>query len=48
MAESGPVRDLYRAILQVGVAYYHITRGNHAGGLRMLRRCVQWFVCPAG
>ncbi len=44
MAESGPVRALYRAILQVGIAYYHITRGNHAGGLRMLRRCVQWFV----
>jgi hypothetical protein len=43
MAESGPVRDLYRAILQVGVAYYHITRGNHAGGLKMLRRSAQWF-----
>jgi predicted metal-dependent hydrolase/CheY-like chemotaxis protein len=43
MAESGPVRELYRAILQVGIAYYHITRGNHAGGLKMLRRCVQWF-----
>jgi predicted metal-dependent hydrolase/CheY-like chemotaxis protein len=43
MAESGPVRDLYRAILQVGIAYYHITRGNHEGGLKMLRRCVQWF-----
>ena len=43
MAESGPVRDLYRAILQVGIAYHHITHGNHEGGLRMLRRCVQWF-----
>ncbi len=43
MAEKGPVRELYRAILQVGVAYYHITRGNHAGGLKMLRRSVQWF-----
>jgi predicted metal-dependent hydrolase len=43
MAESGPVRELYRAILQVGIAYYHVTRGNHAGGLKMLRRCVQWF-----
>jgi len=43
MAESGPVRELYRAILQVGVAYYHITRGNHAGGLKMLQRSVQWF-----
>jgi uncharacterized protein len=42
MAETGPVRELYRAILQVGVAYYHITRGNHAGALKMLRRSVQW------
>lgn len=43
MAETGPVRELYRAVLQVGVAYYHITHGNHAGGLKMLRRVVQWF-----
>ncbi len=43
MAERGPVRELYRAILQVGVAYYHVTRGNHAGALRMLQRSVQWF-----
>lgn len=43
LAETGPVRELYRAILQVGVAYYHITRGNHAGGVKMLQRCVQWF-----
>ncbi|NLF78800.1 MAG: DUF309 domain-containing protein [Chloroflexi bacterium] len=42
MIENGPVRELYRAILQVGVAYYHITRGNHAGALKMLRRSVQW------
>lgn len=43
MHESGPVRNLYRVVLQVGVAYYHITRGNHAGGLKMLRRVEQWF-----
>ena len=43
MEEPGPVRELYRAILQVGVAYYHITRGNHVGALKMLRRSVQWF-----
>jgi predicted metal-dependent hydrolase len=42
MAEPGPVRELYRAILQVGVAYYHLTRGNYNGGLKMLRRSVQW------
>lgn len=43
MEETGPIRELYRAVLQVGVAYYHISRGNHAGGLKMLRRTVQWF-----
>jgi hypothetical protein len=38
----GPVRDLYRAILQVGVAYYQIERGNHRGALKMLLRSLQW------
>ncbi|MCA9915548.1 MAG: DUF309 domain-containing protein [Anaerolineae bacterium] len=39
-----PVRDLYRAILQVGVAYYQIERGNYRGALKMLQRSVQWLV----
>lgn len=39
---QGPVRDLYRAILQVGVAYYQIERGNYRGALKMLQRSVQW------
>lgn len=42
MVESGPVRDLYRAILQVGIAYYQITRGNGRGAHKMLLRSVQW------
>jgi hypothetical protein len=42
MDTEGPVRDLYRAILQVGVAYYQIERGNHRGALKMLLRSVQW------
>jgi predicted metal-dependent hydrolase len=41
---EGPVRDLYRAILQVGVAYYQIERGNHRGALKMLLRSVQWLL----
>ncbi len=41
MDEPGPVRDLYRAILQVGVAYYHITRGNPRGARKMLLRSLQ-------
>ncbi len=39
---ASPVRDLYRAILQVGVAYYQIERGNYRGALKMLQRSVQW------
>jgi predicted metal-dependent hydrolase len=39
-----PVRDLYRAILQVGVAYYQIERGNYRGALKMLQRSVQWLL----
>ena len=39
---TSPVRDLYRAILQVGIAYYQIQRGNHRGALKMLQRSVQW------
>lgn len=42
MQTKGPVRDLYRAILQVGVAYYQIKRGNHRGARKMLQRSAQW------
>lgn len=41
--ETGPVRDTYRAILQVAVAYYQIQRGNYNGALKMFLRMVQWF-----
>lgn len=44
MTEQGPVRDLYRAILQVGVAYYQVTRGNLRGARKMLLRSIQWLV----
>ena len=44
MKTDGPVRDLYRAVLQVGVAYYQIERGNYRGALKMLQRSVQWLV----
>lgn len=39
---NGPIRDMYRAILQVGVAYYQIENGNYRGALKMLQRSVQW------
>jgi hypothetical protein len=44
MKTEGPVRDLYRAVLQVGVAYFQIQRGNYRGALKMLQRSVQWLV----
>jgi hypothetical protein len=42
MAEPGPVRQLYQGVLQVGIAYYQITRGNGRGALKMLLRSIQW------
>jgi uncharacterized protein len=41
-AETGPVRELYRGILQVGVAYYHILRGNYPGAVKMFFRSHTW------
>lgn len=41
-AERRPVRDLYRGILQIGVACYQIERGNGRGALKMLDRAVRW------
>ncbi|MCS6872710.1 MAG: DUF309 domain-containing protein [Anaerolineae bacterium] len=43
MTETRPIRNLYRAILQVSVAYYHILRGNYDGAHKMFLRAVQWF-----
>jgi predicted metal-dependent hydrolase len=44
MHETAPVRDLYRAILQVGVGYYQIERGNYRGALKTLQKSVQWLM----
>ncbi len=43
MTEPGPVRELYRVILQVGIAYYQIERGNYWGAHKMFLRTMQWF-----
>jgi len=40
--DEGPGRDLYRAILQVAVAYLHIERGNYPGAMKMFLRLRQW------
>ena len=41
--EKGPARELYRAILQVGIAYYQIQRHNYNGAHKMFLRTQQWF-----
>ncbi|GMV86782.1 MAG: hypothetical protein AMXMBFR80_26370 [Dehalococcoidia bacterium] len=35
--EHGPVRDLYKGLIQVAAAFVHITRGNYAGAERLCR-----------
>lgn len=38
MKTDPPERDLYQGILQIGLAYYQITRGNYRGALKMFQR----------
>jgi len=38
MKTESPERDLYQGILQIGLAYYQITRGNYRGSLKMFQR----------
>lgn len=40
--DETPSRELYRAVLQVAVAYYQILRGNYRGALKMFLRVRQW------
>src|SRR5215475_5045222 len=41
-AEKGPVRNLYRGVLQIAVTYLHITRGNYNGAVKVYRRSQKW------
>ena len=40
--EKGPVRDLYRGILQIAVVYLHITRRNYQGAIKVYGRSQKW------
>ena len=40
--EAGPVRNLYRGILQVAVIYLHITRTNYRGAIKVYQRVQKW------
>lgn len=42
MEDDSPGRDLYRGVLQVGVAYYHIKEGNYRGAAKLFLRLRQW------
>ena len=42
MEDNSPGRDLYRAILQISVAYYQIMRGNYNGAVKMFLRVRKW------
>ena len=41
-AETGPIRELYRGVLQAGVVYLHVTRQNYAGAMKVYRRSQKW------
>ena len=40
--EAGPVRDLYRGILQIAVVYLHVTRRNYNGAIKVYGRSQKW------
>jgi len=39
--EKGMIRYLYQGVLQAAVAYFHISRGNYEGGIKMHERCMK-------
>jgi hypothetical protein len=41
-ADDGAARELYRAVLQVAVAYLQIERRNYRGAIKMFLRARQW------
>lgn len=42
IAEQGPARHLYKGILQAGVTYLQIERGNFVGMAKMHQRSKKW------
>jgi predicted metal-dependent hydrolase len=40
--EKDEIRNLYKGILQVGVTYLHILRGNYNGAIKVHRRSLKW------
>ena len=46
--ETQPIRDLFRGILQIGVAYYHIQHRNFIGAQKMFIRAEKWLLPYSG
>ena len=42
LEEQGQIRHLYRGILQIGVAYYHIQHKNYPGAVKVFMRSKRW------
>jgi len=42
--EKSEIRDLYQGILEIAVAYLHITRGNYVGAVKVYGRSQKWLV----
>jgi len=40
--EKGKIRELYQGILEAGVTYLHITRGNARGAIKVYGRSMKW------
>ncbi len=40
--EKGKIRELYQGILEAGVTYLHITRGNYTGAVKVYGRSMKW------
>jgi predicted metal-dependent hydrolase len=43
MGLRGPSRDFFQGLIQVAVAFYHLTGGNRAGAESMLSRALKRF-----
>jgi len=43
MGLRGPSRDFFQGLIQVAVAFYHLTGGNRAGAMSMLSRALKRF-----
>jgi CheY-like chemotaxis protein len=41
-AELRPIRELYRGVLQIGVACLQVERGNAIGAIKMINRAEKW------